>query len=165
MDEESEYSEREVRPKMSMTPSWVMLGFVLGALFVVALPQRKPAPPAAPPKQLSVPPRQTETRAAPPQLSTIEAVFSMWGEYAIWHDNRTEVALWNPELNRFADYYEVRRFGDILYFRTIPKFTRRVIQRGKPMPECPLQFTETEEQYREWQEHGRTERRQSSDGR
>jgi hypothetical protein len=159
MDEEPEFAERESRPKMSMIPSWVMLGFVLGAVFVATLPPLKkpqPLPPAAPPTIKSAAP-PTTTR---PQISTIEAVFAVWGENAVWDNDTTEVALWNTDLKRFADFYEVRRVGDVYYFRTIPKLTRRVVNHGKALPvECPLQFTETEAQYLEWFEHGRSERR------
>jgi hypothetical protein len=157
MEEESEPTYRaEARPKLSMTPSWVMLGFVLGALFVVALPPSKEAPaPVVAPR-----PAEPTRPSPPPQLSTIEAVFTAWGEHAVWDDEVTEVSLWDPEKNRFAEFYEVRRVGEKLYFRTIPRLTRRVINHGKPLPlACPLQFTETEERYREWLEHGRTERR------
>jgi hypothetical protein len=166
MDEESEPAEREAQPRMSMTPSWVMLGFLLGALFVVALPPlKKPAPPALARAPVAEPPAP-KPKSPPPQLTTIEAVFSAWGENAVWSRDTTEVALWNSDEKRFSDFYEIRRFGDTLYFRTIPRLTRRVINHGKEPPmECPLQFTETEEQYREWLEHGRTERRPQPDNR
>lgn len=165
MDEDSEPTEREAPPKMSMTPSWVMLGFVLGALFVLALPpSKKPPPPSlAPAPTEPAPPR---SKPPPPQLSTIEAVFSAWGDQAVWSNDTTEVALWNTDRNEFTEFYEVRRVGETLYFRSIPRLTRRVINHGKPPPmECPLQFTETEEQYRDWVEHGRTERRPQPDNR
>ncbi len=160
MEEETESDfPAEPRPKMSMTPSWVMLGFVLGALFVVALPPSKEAPaPVAAPR-----PVETPRKLPPPRLTTIEAVFAAWGEHAVWDDDMTEVALWDTEKSRFSEVYEVRRVGEKIYFRTIPRLTRRVINHGKPLPlECPLQFTETEERYREWLEHGRTERRNPS---
>jgi hypothetical protein len=158
MDDESEPSERTPQPRMSMTPSWIMLGFVLGALFVVALPpfeNEKPSPPVERPE-----PPEPAAPPTPPQISTVEAVFAEWGENAVWDDNVTEIALWNTGSNRFSDFFEVRRHGDLYYFRSIPRLTRRVINHGKPLPlNCPLQFTETEERYREWLEHGRTERR------
>jgi hypothetical protein len=158
MEEESEPTYRaETRPKLSMTPSWVMLGFVLGAAFVAALPpsNEKSAPVAPAPK-----PAESARKLPPPLLTTIEAVFAAWGEHAVWDDDVTEVAMWDTDRNRFAEFYEVRRVREKMYFRTIPKLTRRVINHGKPLPlECPLQFTETEERYREWLEHGRTERR------
>ncbi|MBL9201556.1 MAG: hypothetical protein JNL39_13690 [Opitutaceae bacterium] len=95
----------------------------------------------------------------PPQLTTVEAVFAAWGEHAVWSGDTTEIVLWNEQSRAFDLPYEVRRRGDTLYFRSLTSLTRRVINRGKPMPECPLQFTETEEQYREWLEHGRKERK------
>lgn len=161
MDEDSEYSRRPAQPKLSMTPSWVMLGFVMGALVVYALQphEKKPAAPrAAPPAK----PAQPAASAAPlprPRLTTIEAVFAEWGAFALWDNDTTEVALWNPDQRDFTDFHEVRRVDGTCYFRTIPRLTRRVVNRGKPLPEsCPLQFTETEEHYREWLQHGRTER-------
>lgn len=157
MDNESEQSYRPPRSKMSMTPSWVMLGFALGAGFVLALPSReKKLAPRPMELRIEPPPRSP---VAPPQLSTVEAVFASWGQYAVWEDETAEVALWNTTKEEFAECYEVRRVGGMLYFRTIPRLTRRVINHGKPRPDSPLQFTETEEQYREWVNHGRTERR------
>ena len=90
-------------------------------------------------------------------LTMIEAVFADWGKYAVWADDLTEVALWNSETRNFEDCYEVKRVGDLLYFRSIPQFTRRVVRHGKPLASSPLQFTETEEQYQDWLEHGRSE--------
>jgi hypothetical protein len=145
---------------MSMAPSWVMLGFLLGVAFVVALPPLKKEEPALLPI-----PRRVEPAPAPaqPQLSTIEAVFAVWGESAVWDGGTTEVALWNTDRREYSDFYEIRRVGDALFFRTIPKLTRRLIKHGKPQPtECPLQFTESEAQYLEWLEHGRAERRTES---
>jgi hypothetical protein len=144
--------------QLSKTPSWIMLGFVIGAAFVAALPPLR-KPPEAPALTLSAPP--VVALAAPrtvPVLTTIEAVFAEWGRYAGWTDDVTEVALWNGQDRAFSDFFEVRRLGGAYYFRSIPKLTRRIIARGKPMPEAPLRFTETEEQYQEWLLHGRIER-------
>jgi hypothetical protein len=145
--------------KLSKTPSWIMLGFVLGAVFVAALPpfQKRAAPPPSATFRAVEAPRPTTPRAPTP-ISTIEAVFAEWGRYAVWSEDVTEVALWNSADKAFSDFYEVRRFGDTNYFRSIPALTRRIVSRGKPMPESPLQFTETEEQYREWLRYGRAER-------
>jgi hypothetical protein len=144
--------------KMSKTPSWIMLGFLLGAAFVAALPPREPKTPRESAAFKAVEPPQAPEPRDPPQLTTIEAVFAEWGKYAVWSDDVTEVALWNAEDKAYSDYFEVRRFGGDLYFRSIPQLTRRIISHGKPHPESPLQFTETEEQYREWRMYGRTER-------
>ena len=148
--------------KMSKTPSWIMLGFLLGALTVIALPPLRKSPPAAPvplpdlrsPEQAG---KRTEP-APPPQLTTIEAVFAEWGKHASWTDSTTEVAMWNSHRESYSDYYEVLRIGNYYYFRSIPTLTRRIIERGKPMPESPLLFTETEAEYQEWRQHGRKER-------
>ena len=143
--------------RLSRTPSWVMLGFVLGALAVYAMMRpREGPPPAGAPVAAAAPTPEPKREA--PALSTIEAVFATWGENAVWQANTTEVVLWNSRDRGFTDCYEVRQIGGVNYFRSIPALTRRVIRRGKEIPECPLQFTETEEQYREWKEHGRNER-------
>ncbi|MBI5768653.1 MAG: hypothetical protein HZA93_12715 [Verrucomicrobia bacterium] len=164
-DDANQDNERPISPaKLSRTPSWVMLGFILGAVFVWLLP-REPEPAAAPPALTARPPSAepaapTERRIALTMLTTIEAVFETWGEHAVWDGAVTEVALWSGATKTFSEFYEVRRSGGVNYFRSIPRLTRRIITHGKPPPtECPLQFTETEEQYREWREHGRTERR------
>jgi hypothetical protein len=151
------YGGRPSVSKMSKIPSWIMLGFVLGALSVLLFPKPKPvasvvATAAVATVEPPVAPR------VPGPLSRIEAVFERFGEGAVWSDNSTEVALWDPATERYADFYEIRKVEGNLYFRTIPAFTRRVIARGKPQPDSPLQFTETEDQYREWYEHGRNER-------
>jgi hypothetical protein len=161
MDEEEPKPERPYpisTAKMSKTPSWIMLGFLLGAAFVAFLPPlRKPAP-REPVMLKAIEPARTTERREPPQLTTIEAVFAEWGRHAVWDDDVTEVALWNLKDKAYSDFYEVRRVGDAFYFRTIPQLTRRVVARGKPIPESPLLFTETEEHYREWQKYGRSER-------
>jgi hypothetical protein len=144
--------------KMSKTPSWIMLGFVLGAAFVASLPPRGKTPPPEKTTFRAVEPAKPREPRDPPQLTTIEAVFAEWGKYAVWSGDVTEVALWNSQDKDYSDFYEVLRFAGAYYFRTIPRLTRRVISRGKPIPESPLQFTETEEQYREWQNYGRSER-------
>ena len=144
--------------KMSKTPSWVMLGFLLGAVFVAALPplRKKPAPETV--AFRAVEPQKPVGPQEPARLTTIEDVFATFGTEAVWSDDLTEVALWNVNEKAFTDFYEVKRAGGTYYFRTIPRLTRRIIERGKPKPESPLQFTETEEQYREWHKYGRSER-------
>lgn len=140
--------------RMSKVPSWISVGFVLGAVFVWGLVKPQPPPPPEVKFVEVVRPTPEETK-----LTTIEALFERWGEHAVWHQDTTEIAYWNPGTEEFSEFYEVRRIGDALYFRSIPKLTRRIINHGKPLPpEAPLRFTETEEQYREWREHGRYER-------
>jgi hypothetical protein len=163
MDDDERKAEKRYplsASKMSKTPSWIMLGFLLGAAFVAALPPLRKRP-AAPPEtsvfRAAEPAKKREPRE-PPQFTTIEAVFAAWGKHAVWSDDVTEVALWNDRDKDYSDFFEVRRYGGVYYFRTIPQLTRRIISRGKPMPESPLLFTETEEQYREWRSYGRSER-------
>lgn len=163
MDDEPEspegnYPLTRSTPKMSKTPSWVMLGFVLGALFVYALMRRNES--ATPPTvavRFVDPPKPAGPRE-PPLLTEVEAVFDVWSEHAVWFGDTTEVAYWNKRERRFSDFFEVRRIAGVYYFRSIPELTRRIIRHGKELPDSPLQFTETEEQYREWLEHGRRER-------
>lgn len=134
-----------------------MLGFVLGALFVFALPDRTPKSAPAVAITATEPARPVVPRDPPP-LSRIEIIFEKYGEGAVWSDNTTEVAMWDSVEERYADFYEIRRLDGKLYFRSIPQLTRRIIARGKIQADALLQFTETEEQYRDWDEHGRRER-------
>ena len=156
MDDEPENTYRNSPPKLSKVPSWITLGFIFGALFVWALPRPDK-------KTAMVPTKAAEAVAAapsaPPKLTTIEAVFAEWGRFAVWSAETTEVALWDGASGSFSEFYEVKRSGSALYFRSIPRLTRLVVRHGAPPPtECPLQFTETAEQYREWMQNGRVER-------
>lgn len=139
------------RSRLSKTPSWITLGFVLGALFVLSLPEEKRAePPPAP----EPPPVRLER----PKLTHIEAVFAEWGRYAVWENDLTEVALWDTEKRSYSIFYEVYRNGELYFFRSIPRLTRPILTRGVD-PASPLQLTETETSRREWIEHGQYEPR------
>ena len=121
-----------------------MLGFLLGALFVLALPHRAPSPPVeVAPAAAPVPP------PAPAPLTTIEAVFAAWGKYAVWDGDLTQVALWDSATQSFGDCFEVLRVGDALYFRSIPHLTHPVLTHGVGA-DSPLQYTETEAQRQQW---------------
>ena len=115
--------------KMSMTPSWVMLGFVLGAFFVWALPEPEKTSPS-PPARVERAPEQTMRASRLPRLTDVEAVFAQWDRYAIWENDATEVAYWNEDTGSFSNFFEVLRVGDRLFFRSIPKLTRPLIKRG-----------------------------------
>jgi hypothetical protein len=142
-------------PRMSKTPSWVMLGFALGALFVYVLTRpTEPPPPAV--RAPAPEPAKPDAPREPPPLSRIEALFDAWGRDATWEGDATEVAAWDPKEEAFADFYEVRRIEGKLYFRSIPKLTRRLLTYRPPAPGCPLQFTESEEDY-QWRTRGRGE--------
>ena len=131
--------------KPSRIPSWVMLGFALGALFVLALPRRAAKPVL---EEAAVPVSQAAP-AAPPRVSTIEAVFAAWGKYAVWDNDLTQVALWSGETKSFSDCFEVLRMGDALYFRSIPRLTHPILTHGVT-GDSPLQYTETEAQRQIW---------------
>ncbi|MBE36016.1 MAG: hypothetical protein CMI16_10775 [Opitutaceae bacterium] len=145
--------DNETKPtslsSMSKTPSWISIGFVLGALFVWLLP--KPAP-----EIIEVPVRDESplplvAQRAKPDFSELEAVFSEWDDYAVWSDDTTELALWDIETSQYSRFYEVLRSADEYYFRSIDRLKHPVLTHGVPA-DAPLLFTETEKQREEWLE-------------
>jgi hypothetical protein len=122
-----------------------MLGFLLGAVFVWSLPPPRAAAPVAP----AAAEKKPEPPLAAPRLTAIEAVFEEWGGTAVWDNDVTEVALWNPERNAYTDCFEVVRSGGNYYFRSIPHLTRPVLTRAVP-ENSPLEFTEPEAHRQEW---------------
>jgi hypothetical protein len=130
-------------------PSWAMLGFLFGVLFMLALPHREPPPVAAASAESILPLHPTA-----PRLTTIEAVFAQWGQYAAWDKDVTEVALLaDPFTKSDRECYEVLRVGGDYYFRSIPQLTRPVLTHGlpdDPMHALPLEFTETLAQREQW---------------
>lgn len=160
MDEPAK--ERPISPsRLSKTPSWITLGFVLGALFVASLPRDTPK---FVPDKSSTP--TSIVRLERPKLTEIEAVFADWERYAVWENHLTEIAMWDTEKKSYSIFYEVLRVGNSYYFRSIPRLTRPILTRGVPEQQSPLQFTETETSRREWIEHGQYEpRSRSSDDR
>jgi hypothetical protein len=145
------------RSRLSKTPSWITLGFVLGALFVLALPRDEKKTTVSSSPQVTARLVQLER----PKLTEVEAVFDEWERYAVWKNNLTQIALWDTEKRSYSIYYEVLRQNDEHYFRSIPALTRPLITRGVPA-DAPLQFTETEESRRAWIEHGQFEPRDES---
>ncbi len=123
--------------RLSKTPSWVTLGFVLGALFVWALPQaEKTAAPAAS--------RNLTLQLLRPKMTDIEAVFAEWSRYAVWNDDDiTEIALWDVDRKSYSIYYEVYRFQDKFYFRSISRLTYPILTQGLPSKPMPLRFTDS----------------------
>jgi hypothetical protein len=150
------------RAELSKTPSWVMVGFVLGVLAVLGF-QRERRPPAVEPEVVAPPAAAVTSPAAAgktepdersitslpdrPSLAVIEAVFSQWGGYALWENEATEVALWNSVTGDFTDFFEVLRSPSGFYFRSIPQLTRPWTD-ARPPRESPLRFTEPHEQRR-----------------
>jgi len=137
-----------VQKKPSQVPSWVTLGFVLGALSVLALPRRAAVEPAPKPAREAAAERPPKPAAAP-RVTTIEAVFAAWDKYAVWSNDTTEVALWNPDTMSYSECYEVLRTASGYYFRSISRLSRPVLTHGV-VDESPLQFTETARQRQEW---------------
>ena len=140
MDDEPEEPSAPSPAPHSKTPSWVMLGFVLGALAMLALPRpEKIAPPPPALAALSV------AAPLPPQITVergvfFEDVFAELSPSAVWQDDLTEVAFWNPDRRAYADCYEVLRVNDKFYFRSIPHLTRPLLTKGVGA-NSPLQFT------------------------
>lgn len=145
MSDPDEENPRPRAPRPSQAPSWVMVGFIFGALFVFALPRHDPPPAAAEVSEPTPPPPAPER----PNLSTIEAVFAEWGKYAVWDRDTTEVALWDAATRTYADCYEVLRSGDGLYFRSIPRLTRPILAHGV-VDASPLLFTEPTALHEAW---------------
>ncbi len=133
-----------------------MLGFVLGALTVIGFRKERASPPVTtPPAQVAAAAQSVdkgkskesgEQRSVTsvqnrPSLDVIEAVFAVWGGYAIWEDEVTEVALWNSLTNDFTDYFEVLRTSSGYFYRSIIGL-RRPWTDARPPRESPLRFTE-----------------------
>jgi hypothetical protein len=162
-DDEPDRPVPEKKP--SLIPSWVTLGFILGALFVLTLPRAEramrtpaaePAAETAQPPALVAPTAASAAALASARIPTIEAVFEQYGHYAVWKNDRTEVALWSADTKEFSDFYEVARMDNTYYFRSIPHLTRPVLTHGVPA-DCPLMFTETVEQRQQWLDDVRKE--------
>ena len=136
-------SRPELPPKPSMAPSWVLLGFGIGVLFIWMLP------PSEPPAAAGLEPAAAPVARSAPQIAVIEAVFAEWGSAASWENDVTEVALWSSETGSYSQCFQVIRTGGMYFFRSIPRLTRPVLTRGA-RDNSPLQFTESEAQRAEW---------------
>lgn len=136
-------SRPELPPKPSMAPSWVLLGFGIGVLFIWMLP------PSETPAAAGLEPAPAPVARSAPQIAVIEAVFAEWGSAASWENDVTEVALWSGETGSYSQCFQVIRTGGMYFFRSIPRFTRPVLTRGV-RDNSPLQFTESEAQRAEW---------------
>lgn len=145
MDESAEQAPPPT--SLSKTPSWIMLGFALGAIFVWLLPRPEPRLIEVPVKDNTPPP--LVALSTKPDFTELEAVWNEWRQHAVWDNDRTEVALWDVEVGKYARFYEVRREGEIFYFRSIPALTRPVLTHGVETS-APLLFTEPDEKRREW---------------
>ena len=144
---------KPAKESLSKTPSWIMLGFVIGCIVALTvkrdLDAREKSAQVAPataapstPQLEGTPPAKT----APTQLSLFEmqAIFWQWRSKAVWRHELTEVVYWNPVTNKYSEFVEVLRSGEDLYFRTISKLTRPLIEEDVD-PAAPIRFTELEE--------------------
>ena len=136
MDEFNE-SPPAPRPKPSKIPSWIMLGFILGVLFVRALPRPRATlavqPTASP--VISAPATATHAR-----FSEVEASFLEWQKYALWAGDVAYVVMWDRETGTFRDCYQVLRRGDeMFFFRSVPR-PKNLRAREDVPPNLPLQF-------------------------
>ena len=136
-------SRPELPPKPSMAPSWVVLGFGIGVLFIWMLP------PSETPAAAGLEPAAAPVARSAPQIAVIEAVFAEWGSAASWENDVTEIALWSSETGSYSQCFQVIRTGGMYFFRSIPRLTRPVLTRGV-RDNSPLQFTESEAKRAEW---------------
>lgn len=135
------------REKLSKTPSWIMVGFVAGILFVLGVQSEwKQASPVEPPRiEASAPlaARNIASLEDRPSLAAIEALFEQYQAAAVWEDGTTELALWNSVTGNYDDFFEVRRDGDRDYYRSLIKLTRPLIN-DEAGSDALLKFTEPE---------------------
>jgi hypothetical protein len=138
------------REKLSKTPSWIMVGFVVGCVFAYVaereIDKRRVKPPAEPPPVATrpvEPPPPAQVSAMRLSLNEVDAIFRQFTAGAVWENDITEVAVWNPVTKKFSDLVEVMRSGEYFYYRPITRLTRPLIS-NEPEPGVLLLFTETE---------------------
>lgn len=178
MSDEENADDGEVkspREKASKIPSWIMVGFVLGALSFYTVSDyfgsREKTPPPAPadPESATVPAPSPSPQPAPaPQppdtssknsplidnsrqmtLFAIDAIFRQWEVNAMWEYGTTQVVFWNPADEKYSTAVEVFRLGteDTGY----EYYYRRILSLTRPpirddsRPDAPIIFTESEE--------------------
>jgi len=144
----AETNPKTPHPTLSKTPSWIMVGFIAGALFAYGVRRevarqdevKAPARPAPAPVQTE-PQHSSATLKDHASLTAIENIFTQYEGQAVWHNDLTEVALWSAETGKYSEFFEVMRSGEYFYFRTIPHLTRAVLRQNVD-PNAPLRFTE-----------------------
>jgi len=151
MDEDLDEPRPPPRAQLSKTPSWIMLGFALGVLCVLAWQRKEEPPPARTTPSAAARPAARPTPPAPTLERALffEGVFGEWSKYAVWENELTEVAFWSAENKAFSEHFEVFRSDGRYYFRSIPQFTRPLLTHGVPA-NSPLQFTEPQAARDEW---------------
>ncbi|MEO7414047.1 MAG: hypothetical protein ABIZ81_11900 [Opitutaceae bacterium] len=124
------------RPKPSKIPSWIMLGFILGAVFVWALPRPRPERSVTPPVTPVIPAFAVET---PPRLTDVETFFDVWRRFALWDGDTTYVCLWDSGTRTFRDCFQIIQRGDELFFRSVPR-PRNLRPRSDVPKDSPFEF-------------------------
>lgn len=128
-------------PRPSLIPLWLTLGFAAGLTFGgMAFRSEAPRPPAEKPAP-TAPPERTEVLVNAGTLRAVEQMFERWGGYAVWENDVTEIAAWDARRKRHSDFYEVRRHGGQLYFRSLAALRRPIIDHGVSAT-MPIAFTE-----------------------
>lgn len=133
-----------VSPAKNFTPLWLTVGFASGLLFGwFAFHEEKPKIHVAPPLVVKASPEPSPRPADAATLQAVEATFERWGGYAVWEDDRTELAVWNARRKSHADFYEIRREKGLFFFRTLPALSRPLVDHGVSA-RLPIRFTEPE---------------------
>lgn len=129
------------KPKSTPIPLFLTLGFAAGIGFgYLAFHEEKSKTHIAPPLTVKAAPIQRDAGT----LASLEVTFERWGGYAVWANDVTELAAWDPRQKKHSDFFEVRRADGKFYFRTIPVLTRPLIEHGV-RTSLPFWFTETPE--------------------
>lgn len=131
-----------------------MLGFVIGCIVSLSVKKQIEARAAADAAArdhaaLTATPEPTPTPTPVPQLhhatlNELEAIFTRWQGHAVWRNDLTEVAFWNPLTNQYNEYVEVLRSGEDFYFRNVTHLTRPLSHDNIPH-DAPLRFTDPNE--------------------
>jgi hypothetical protein len=136
-------------PARSFIPLWLTLGFSAGLAFgwMAFHEETKLPPPASPPlpgARDAIAPDRVEIPVDAGTLRAVEQMFNRWGGYAVWENDVTEIAAWDPRRKRHSDFYEVRRHEGKFYFRSLRTLTRPIIDHGVSTT-MPVAFTEPQE--------------------
>ena len=143
--------------KPSQIPSWIMVGFVIGALTMWAFQSGGPAELVAEAERAEAELPEVEkpevleggfnpmAREDQPSIELVAALFDEFREYAFWSNGRTEIAAWNGKTLSFSNRFEVLEQDGRTYFRPISSFSRLPLE-GYGPDASPLLFTETAEQ-------------------
>ena len=138
------------KEKLSKTPSWIMVGFVLGCLFAYVADReiqkrrdKSPPPPAPPPAAPATPPEVPAALRL--SLNELDAIFTQSEGDAVWENDITEIVVFNSRTGKFSDFVEVMRSGPYYYYRPIARLTRPLIT-AEAGGGTLILFTETEAQ-------------------